>query len=405
MAGHPCHCSFMTLAPYAITDQNSRGRQHPIPDASDRNQFARDYARVLHSQALRRLQHKTQVFSSREGDLFRTRLTHSMEVEQVARSVAGKLGLNEDLCAVLAISHDLGHAPFGHMGQDILNDLLKDHGGFEHNHQALRIVDEIESPYPDHLGLNLMFETREGLLKHCTWERARLLGDIGERHLNNRAPTLEAQVVDLSDAIAYVHADLEDAFHMKLLNSTEIQEAPGYIDAMERLSNKGFLPPAPEDFDDADIRVRRQARAKVQAVIREMMRHSIEDMINTSKLRIDDANPQTPEEAREHSALIGFSPGQRKMHTALKKFSHEKIYEHHEVMKVRGEEREILETLFKVYENRPHEMDTYPLGENEDLYRRLADHLSGMTDLRAHAEYKRLVIDPPTLKVRRASMR
>lgn len=401
----PAIVHFMTLAPYAITDQNSRGRQHPIPDASDRNAFARDYARVLHSQALRRLQHKTQVFSSHQGDLFRTRLTHSMEVEQVARSVGGKLGLNEDLCGVLAISHDLGHAPFGHMGQDILNELLKDHGGFEHNHQALRIVDEIESPYPEHIGLNLMFETREGLLKHCTWERARLLGDIGQRHLNNQAPTLEAQVVDISDAIAYVHADLEDAFLMKLLDSREIEEAPGYVEAMDRLSKKGFSAPDPEHFHDADIHVRRRACAKVQAVIREMMRHAIEDMTISSKLRIETANPQTPQEAREHPSLVGFSPKQRKMHTALRKFSHQKIYEHPTVMQVRGHEKEILEGLFKVYESQPHEMDGYPLGENEDLYRRLADHLSGMTDLRAHAEYQRLVIDTPTHKLKRASMR
>jgi dGTPase len=395
----------MTHAPYATTDQNSRGRQYSIPDATDRNAFARDYTRVLHSQALRRLQHKTQVFSSNEGDLFRTRLTHSMEVEQVARSVSKQLGLNEDLCAVLALAHDLGHAPFGHMGQDILNELLKDHGGFEHNHQALRIVDELESPYPEHIGLNLMFETREGLLKHCTQERARGLGDIGRRHLDNRPPTLEAQVVDISDAIAYVHADLEDAFLMGLLSAEEMEQAPGYKEAMTRLSKRGFVAPKPEEFEDQDPSVRRGARARVQSVVREMMRHSIDDMTSTSKLRIQQANPQTPDEARSNPPLVGFSPEQRKLHAALRKFSHKNIYEHEQVVRVRGREREVLEQLFIAYEANPEQMDGYPLGKGEDLYRRLSDHLSGMTDLRAHAEYRRLFTEKLAPAPRRASLR
>lgn len=391
MAGHTPAIFLMPLAPYAVSEENSRGRQHQIPEATDRNAFARDYTRVLHSQALRRLQHKTQVFSSNEGDLFRTRLTHSMEVEQVARSVAKQLGLNDDLCAVLALAHDLGHAPFGHMGQDILNELLKDHGGFEHNHQALRIVDELESPYPEHAGLNLMFETREGLLKHCTQERARTLGDIAKRHLDGRAPTLEAQVVDLSDAIAYIHADLEDAFLMKLLSVEEMKEAPGYAEALIRIRQKNpdFKEPVASDLDHTRLLVRTQARAKVQSVVREMMRHSIDDMISNSKLRIQAANPQTPDQARSNPPLVGFSDGQQKLHTALRQFSRKRIYEHEEVVRVRGREREVLEELFRVYEHNPAAMDGYPLDDGEDLYRRLADHLSGMTDLRAHSEFRK----------------
>lgn len=387
----------MPLAPYATTDQNSRGRIYSIPEATDRNAFARDYTRVLHSQALRRLQHKTQVFSSTEGDLFRTRLTHSMEVEQISRSCARQLGLNEDLCAVLALGHDLGHAPFGHMGQDVLNSLLKEHGGFEHNHQALRIVDELESPYPEHHGLNLMFETREGLLKHCTQERARRLGEVARRHLDGRQPLLEAQVVDTSDAIAYVHADLEDAFLMGLLDCEEIKQAPGYREAMVRIQQKGVRYPEARDFQDANPEIRRRAQATVQSVVREMMRHSIDDMVAQSKLNIESANPKSPEDARIGPALVSFSPTQRKLHCALRKFSHENIYAHAHVVNVRKNEEKILRGLFQAYEKAPEEMDGYPLGKEENLYRRLADHLSGLTDLRAHKEYERILRDRPEL--------
>lgn len=387
----------MPLAPYATTDENSRGRVYPIPSASDRNAFARDYTRVLHSQALRRLQHKTQVFSSTEGDLFRTRLTHSMEVEQISRSSARQLGLNEDLCAVLALGHDLGHAPFGHMGQDVLNDLLGAHGGFEHNHQALRIVDEIESPYPEHHGLNLMFETREGLLKHCTQQRARELGEVARRHLDGRQPLLEAQVVDISDAIAYVHADLEDAFLMGLLDCEEIKQAPGYREAMERLHKKGVRYPQASDFHDGEPEVRRKARATVQSVVREMMRNSIDDMIAQSKANLEAANPQSPEAGRVGAPLISFSPKQRKLHSALRKFSYENIYAHPRVVSVRQHEEQILRGLFQAFEKAPEEMDGYPLGKSENLYTRLADHLSGLTDLRAHKEYERILQERPDL--------
>lgn len=398
----------MTLAPYAITDQNSRGREHPIPDASDRNAFARDYTRILHSQALRRLQHKTQVFSSTEGDLFRTRLTHSMEVEQISRSCARQLGLNEDLCGVLALAHDLGHAPFGHMGQDVLDELLSKHGGFEHNHQALRIVDELESPYLEHKGLNLMFETREGLLKHCTPARAKALGAVGERHITGRPSSLEAQAVDISDAIAYVHADLEDAFLMGLLTCDQVKTAPGYPEALSRLEKKGFSHPTEADFSNEDPDTRRRAKASVQAVVREMMRHSIDDMIAHSKMTIQAAGPKSPEEARALGPLIGFSAGQRKLHSALRQFSREHIYEHPKVVNVRSKERQVLADLFVAYEKAPEEMDGFPLGKNEDLYRRLADHLSGLTDLRAHKEHERILRERPELLVksnRRPSVR
>ena len=370
---------------------------HPIPDASDRNAFARDYTRILHSQALRRLQHKTQVFSSTEGDLFRTRLTHSMEVEQISRSCARQLGLNEDLCGVLALAHDLGHAPFGHMGQDVLNELLAEHGGFEHNHQALRIVDELESPYLEHRGLNLMFETREGLLKHCTRTRAEMLGEVAARHIDGRPSSLEAQAVDISDAIAYVHADLEDAFLMGLLDCNQVKTAPGYPQALARLEKKGFNHPAEGDFSNLDPDVRRRAKASVQAVVREMMRHSIDDMIANSKAALDIAHPQNPEDARSGEPMIGFSAAQRAMHSALRKFSRDHIYEHPKVVSVRSKERQVLIDLFRAYEKAPEEMDGFPLGKNENLYRRLADHISGLTDLRAHKEHERIMQERPEL--------
>lgn len=397
---HPLPTIPMTLAPYAISDQNSKGRRFSVVETSDRNQFQRDYTRVLHSQAFRRLQQKTQVFSANLGDLFRTRITHSLEVDQVSRSVAAPLGLNEHLCGVLAIGHDIGHAPFGHMGQDLLNDLMANHGGFEHNLQALRLVDEIESPYPEHRGLNLMFETREGLLKHCSQEDARMLGEVGARHLNGRAASLEAQVVDWSDAVAYVHADLEDAFLMGVLSPEDLQNAPGYLQAWERIAPRMPLkaPPSSQDIHHPDPEKKRVAEAVVRSVIRDMMTVCLKDLVFNSRMRLANLNPGSPEEAREHNGLIGFGPGMLRQHRELKKFSRLFIYQHPDIQVVRQEEEQILRGLFSAFEADPSLLPG--AGSPQDgapFYRRLADHLSGMTDRYAVDVFQRLLNERPEL--------
>ena len=389
----------MTLASYAISEDNSLGRQHAIPEASDRNAYARDYSRVLHSKAFRRLQHKTQVFSSTTGDEFRTRMSHSLEVEQISRSVARQLSLNEDLCAVLAIGHDLGHAPFGHMGQDTLENLLFEHGGFEHNLQSLRIVDELESPYVEHKGLNLMFETREGLLKHCTKDRAEKLGPVAERHLKNRSASLEAQVVDFADAIAYTHADLEDAFTFKLIMPQDMKKVPGFIEAAHRLQeeNPNFKIPSLGQFKHEESDVRRKANASVQAIIREMMRATIEDLVAQSKKNLKIHAPQSPDEARDAGELIAFSPAQRKKHYDLKRFSRETIYAHPQVVKVRDHEQKCLTALFHLYEQHPQEMTGFALDKKANLYDELSNYLSSLTDYSVHRKVEQYKVKYPEI--------
>lgn len=388
------------LAPYAISEANSRGRVYPAIESHDRNEFQRDYTRVLHSQAFRRLQQKTQVFSANLGDLFRTRITHSLEVDQVSRSIARALDLNEDLCGVLAIGHDIGHAPFGHMGQDLLDELLAEHGGFEHNYQALRLVDELESPYPEHKGLNLMFETREGLLKHCSVQRALTLGDVAARHLTGTQASLEAQVVDYADAIAYVHADLEDAFMMGVLSCEQLQRAPGFLEAWERIAPRMPLSRLPSalDFTQPDDEGRRVAKAVMFSVIREMMTASISDLILNTRTRLELANPRSPDEARDGEALVGFSDSHRQLHQGLKEFSRQKIYVHPRIMQVRDVEERVLRGLFAAFVAEPSLLPSHDVKPGTSrFYRRLADHMSGMTDRFAVDLFDRLVKERPEL--------
>ncbi|GAC1635245.1 MAG: hypothetical protein NVS9B10_31270 [Nevskia sp.] len=214
------------LAPYAAREENSRGRRHREEAPATRSEYQRDRDRIVHSAAFRRLEYKTQVFVNHEGDLFRNRLTHSLEVAQITRSLARTLALNEDLSEAIALAHDLGHTPFGHAGQDALNDCMRDHGGFEHNAQSLRVVDELEDKYADFVGLNLTFETREGILKHCSERRARELGDVGERFLARQQPGLEAQLTNVADQIAYNNHDVDDGLRAGLFEIADLMELP-----------------------------------------------------------------------------------------------------------------------------------------------------------------------------------
>ena len=226
------------LAPYACTDKNSKGRVHPEDTPIYRNQFQRDRDRIIHSAAFRRLEYKTQVFVNHEGDLFRTRLTHSLEVAQIARSIARELHLQEDLAEAIALSHDLGHTPFGHAGQTALNQCMKDYGGFEHNLQSLRVVDKLEQKYAEFHGLNLMFETREGILKHCSVMNARMLGDVGQRFIDKTQPCLEAQLVDLSDETAYSNHDVDDGLRYGLISFDNLLDIKLFRDQYDKVTGK-----------------------------------------------------------------------------------------------------------------------------------------------------------------------
>jgi len=392
----------MSLASYAITDENSKGRQYPIKKAQDRDEFERDFDRILHSGAHRKLRAKTQVFPhDAAGDIYRSRYDHSMEVCQIAKSIAKGLGLNQHLAATLAICHDIGHAPFGHLGQDTLDELMKDHGGFEHNIQALRIVDKLESPYfPEHEGLNLMFETRAGLLKHCSTQNALLLGEVAERHLLGEQGSLESQVVDKSDAIAYVHADLEDAFVLGLLKPTQLFEAPGYILAWERVKKEhpNFELPSNDNYLNGSRDEIRATKGIVRTIIRDMFSYSLQNIKNNTAMRIRESGIITPDDAKSYKEeLVQFTDSQYKLHKDLKKFSRTNIYEHPTIDSNRQIQKQMVIDLFNAYTKAPEEMSGNGVDPKEDFYRSLADHISGMTDRFAVMEHKRILEERPDL--------
>lgn len=335
-----------TLQPYAVSSNNSRGRAQPIELARDRNEFQRDYTRILHSRAFRRLQGKTQVFPAKLdhfGQSFRTRMSHSFEVEQISRSVARFLGLNQDLAAVVAIGHDIGHPPFGHMGQDILNERFSDVGGFEHNHQALRLVDEVESPYPGRVGLNLVFETREGLLKHCSPSLAKTLGSVAQRHLDGTQVPLEVQLVDSCDQLAYLYGDLEDALDHGLLTPERLyDELPGFKECWAgvakaysaRLPSSQMLD-APETAENA--------RALLSEVWRRMLSQSIEDLSLNSRAILEREGGQTLDDVRSHhSPMIRLSDERITLHRAIREFSRKNIYQHPTIVEGRAHHAQAL---------------------------------------------------------------
>lgn len=374
-----------SLAPYAARHDNSRGRQVAEPAAADRNEFQRDCTRIIHSTSFRKLQYKTQVFGNQEGDLFRTRMSHSLEVAQIARSTARALNLNQDLAETLALGHDLGHAPFGHNGQHVLNDLLSDHGGFEHNLHGLKIIDELENPYMAHQGLNMLYETREGILKHCAAKNARVLGEIGKRFLDQepgapiyKSPTLEAQLTDISDAIAYTHGDLEDGVMMKVLKIDQVAEhVPLFADAVREIRTR------PESKKGTDEQLVRMASGM-------MMKLAMKDLIETSAKNIEKSGVRTLEDVRANAKLVRFSPEfHAQFHIPFKQFLMKELYQHPDVERYRDQQREMLKTIFLAYEQNPKWMDGYnPKGP--DMYRQISDHIAGMTDRYALQEFNRV---------------
>jgi len=364
------------LATYAVAEHNSRGRKIAEDAPQGRSEFQRDRDRIIHSGAFRRLEYKTQVFVNHEGDLFRTRLTHSIEVAQIARSIARRLRLNEDLAEAISLAHDLGHTPFGHAGQDALNACMKIYGGFEHNLQSLRVVDLLEERYAEFEGLNLCFETREGILKHCSADNAAKLGDVGERFLNNRRPSLEAQVANLADEIAYNNHDVDDGLRSGLITLEQLEAVP--LVATQLNEVRRAYPALTE-------------RRVVHETVRRMINTLVTDLIRQSVANISSQEPATLEEVRNAPALIAYSPGMNELQRALKNFLRTHLYRHYRVLRMSAKSQRIISDLFGVFmaDNRLLPPPFQRQAEDERA-RAVADYIAGMTDRYAIREHRRI---------------
>ncbi len=370
-----------TLATYAAFSEQSRGRKIPEVASEHRDEFQRDRDRIVHSTGFRRLVYKTQVFVNHEGDLYRTRLTHSIEVAQIARTVARALRLNESLVEGISLAHDLGHTPFGHAGQDTLNHCMRDYGGFEHNLQSLRVVDELEAKYADFPGLNLTFETREGILKHCSAQNARQLGELGERFLRRQQPGLEAQIANLADAIAYNNHDVDDGFRAGLISLEQLREQKLFADQYDVVHERY------PDLED---------RRLIYEIIRRMINRVVSDLITTSQALIEKAAPRTIDDVRERSnLLIEFSDEVYQEHLQLKRFLNKSLYSHEKVRSMTGKAQKMIEVLFDRYMAEPSQMPqefANRADNGEELRARVvADYVAGMTDRFAIAEHERLL--------------
>ena len=379
------------LKPYAASESSSRGRQHRESGPAYRNAYQRDRDRIIHSGAFRRLEYKTQVFVNHEGDMFRTRLMHSLEVAQLSRTIARALGLNEDLTEAIALTHDLGHTPFGHAGQSALNDCMRPYGGFEHNLQSIRVVDVLEDRYAEFPGLNLTFETREGILKHCSAPNARNLGELGQRFLTGKAPSLEAQIANLADEIAYNNHDVDDGLRAGLITLADLGTIDSFAEA--RASVESSWPGLSH-------------RKAVHEIIRHMINRQVSDLIQTSQAAIEAANPRDIEAVRDAGEnLIRFSNEARRRHLELKRFLRAALYRHHRVHRMSVKAGRIVRELFEAFmrdtrllPRAAHERATRTRGDDaaSDRARAVADYIAGMTDRYAIAEHERL-FDPPTL--------
>ena len=373
------------LAPYAATSSHSQGRRYAEPASTSRTEFQRDRDRIVHCGAFRRLEYKTQVFVNHEGDLFRTRLTHSIEVAQIARSIARNLRLNEDLVEAISLAHDLGHTPFGHAGQDALHVCMKDYGGFEHNLQSLRVVDMLEQRYGGFDGLNLMFETREGILKHCTAAHAAELGDIGKRFLEKKQPTLEAQLANLADEIAYNNHDIDDGLRSGLLT-------------VEQLETIDFFARHKREAEAAFPGI--GGRRAINETVRRMINALIIDLIDTSREHIRASGVQSVEEVRIAGPLIAFSESMRSEALLLKRFLRKNLYQHYQVNRMTSKARRVVTELFTIFMHEPALLPpSYQLARDAGVdeaqhtalqARSVSDYIAGMTDRYAMREHRRL---------------
>jgi dGTPase len=375
------------LAPYAVHDEQSRGRRHAEPPPRMRGEFQRDRDRIVHSSAFRRLIYKTQVFVNHEGDLYRTRLTHSMEVAQIARSIAVALRLNETLTEAICLAHDLGHTPFGHAGQDALNECLREYGGFEHNLQSLRVVDELEERYAEFNGLNLSFECREGILKHCSLANARQLGEIGRRFIERRQPGLEAQLANLADEIAYNNHDVDDGLRAGFITLQQLRDVPivaRHVDAVER-QYPGL-----------------GGRRLVYETVRRMINEIVIDVIESSAANLASAGPKDAEGVRGHgSPLIQMSEHIRADSLLLKGFLRENLYRHYRVQRMTRKARLVVQELFQVFvedvmlmpdEHREAVRIMEAAQGASGRARAVADYIAGMTDRYAISEHERIFV-------------
>ena len=390
----------MTLAPYACDPAHARGRRFAETPAPTRTDFQRDRDRIVHSTAFRRLVYKTQVFLNHEGDLFRTRLTHSLEVAQLGRSIARSLRLNEDLVETIALAHDLGHTPFGHAGQDALHDCMAAFGGFEHNLQSLRVVDHLEERYPAYDGLNLCFETREGILKHCSRHNAAVLeadeppyadgqGGVGRRFLTRNQPSLEAQLCNLADEIAYNAHDIDDGVRSGLITLEQLQEVPLFEDFRQQA-----LAAHPHLADPA------QHRRLLYESIRLMLSAQVYDVIAATQAAIDAAQPANVQAVRAAAPLVAFGPAMRERSQVLKAFLLRQLYRHPQVVQTMDLAKQVVRDLFAAYRDAPQEMQagfaarssglSAPAHDEAARMRIVADYIAGMTDRFAAREHARL---------------
>ncbi len=374
-----------TLAPYAVTETNTRGRRVHESKPQHRSEFQRDRDRIIHSAAFRRLEYKTQVFVNHEGDLYRTRLTHSIEVAQIARSIARALSLNEDLTEAIALAHDLGHTPFGHAGQEALNACMEDYGGFEHNLQSLRVVDELEERYAEFPGLNLSFETREGILKHCSTKNAKLLGEIGKRFISNHSPSLEAQVCNLADEIAYNSHDVDDGLRAGFLSLEQLRENPLF-----RMQHDAVLSAYPE----------LSPRRMIHESIRRLINAQVSDLIDTTQTVLATHPPKNLDAVRQRkNSLVQFSAPMHELNLELKRFLRNHLYRHYRVVRMTTKADRVVRELFGAFFERPgllptetaHKAQAYMNSQDAiGCARTVADYIAGMTDRYALKEHQRL---------------
>ncbi|MEW5965679.1 MAG: deoxyguanosinetriphosphate triphosphohydrolase [Pseudomonadota bacterium] len=364
------------LAPYAAHSSQSRGRLHPEPPAAPRSEFQRDRDRIIHSTAFRRLEYKTQVFVNHEGDLFRTRLTHSLEVAQIGRTIARLLNLNEDLVETLALAHDLGHTPFGHAGQDALNACMREHGGFEHNLQSLRVVDLLEERYAEFDGLNLTFEAREGILKHCSRANAEKLGEVGARFLNKQQPSLEAQVTNLADEIAYNNHDVDDGLRSGLITLEQLEGVPLFARHLDAV--RAQYPQL-------------SGRRVVTETVRRIINTLILDLVDTTRAHIANSGVQSLDDVRRAPPLAAFSPALLDEHRELKRFLLHHLYRHYKVARMSAKASRIISDLYTAFTGDARLLPPeHQARESLEGARAVADYIAGMTDRYAMREHRRI---------------
>lgn len=364
------------LAPYAANPEQSIGRIFEEPSSSTRNAFQRDRDRIIHSTAFRRLEYKTQVFVNHEGDLFRTRLTHSLEVAQMARGIARTLNLHEDLTEAIALAHDLGHTPFGHAGQDALNECMREFGGFEHNLQSLRVVEQLELRYAEFDGLNLTFEVREGILKHCSIKNAKQLGDVGKRFLEKTSPSLEAQLTNYADEIAYNNHDIDDGLRSGLITIEQLAKVELFAQNLAEVKEKY---PKLEN------------KRLIHETVRRMINTLVVDLCTQSTQNIAQHQPQTIADIRQLPQLIGFSAQVAAQNQKLKQFLRKNLYQHYKVNRMSAKAARIVRELFAAfYDNTGLLPDEFQAYAETDKARAVADYIAGMTDRFAIREHRKL---------------